>query len=723
MGKIMTQGKKYNFNSLLNEYKILIPQIQRDYVQGRKSLRLRENRSKFIKDLVEVVKNKDKSTTLNFIYGYMEARNSNACFVPIDGQQRLTTLLLLETYIVAKKDGNLDRIKENFIYETRFTTGRFLTKLFENIKNLVNEEKIDESIRNQNWYAPTWDNDLSIKSCIEVLREIQDAFIGVDFTEYNTDRITFMLLEIKDLGRPNELYIKMNARGKQLTDFENLKAELYGYIEKEDIKQSLEEKFVSSFKKNMDGEWLEFIWNLFNVPADAENYTDVFYKDLLHWVFSTRLMLQKGKIIDLIYPDNNENIAFYSLSKYLEKNVGIGECLKDFNALLDLLVWIKKDENKKFIKEYNFSYETVFGDLIGKTLSTYPSRTLLFALTKYAKENKTYDEEIFKYYRVIKNVINNTPIDNAERFYNACDNLENYNCDLRNLENIKYKGRFSERQIDEEKEKLNLINNDKNWLQAIVNAEKHNYFKGEIKFALKLATKNNNLSDFTKVWKDIEIIFPENRKDGWYNMLHRLLLCYGDYSKDVSNGIYTLYYNDNKHNNEDWRGFLREDANFKLFKDCLEDFKSSSYSDFENFANNKIENISQGQDEFIYCLIKYPGLFEVMKSYSRYWKDENGRILLLWSSKRTQYVEYKTYVIYLRLNDELKNKGYNEEEINKKLIYHWGEGNDEMKGKSKAWLEFNGKSVCFNGEEFMVDDVSQGQASLYDVFKLLKNGI
>ena len=57
------------------------------------------------------------------------------------------------------------------------------------------------------------------------MREIQDAFIGVDFTEYNTDRISFMLLEIKDLGRPNELYIKMNARGKQLTDFENLKAE------------------------------------------------------------------------------------------------------------------------------------------------------------------------------------------------------------------------------------------------------------------------------------------------------------------------------------------------------------------------------------------------------------------------------------------------------------------------------------------------------------------
>ena len=184
-----------------------------------------------------------------------------------------------------------------------------------------------------------------------------------------------------------------------------------------------------------------------------------------------------------------------------------------------------------------------------------------------------------------------------------------------------------------------------------------------------------------------------------------------------------MYYNDNKHNNEDWRGFLREDTNFTLFKNCLEDFKRSSHSDFENFANNKIENIHQGQDEFRYCLIKYPGLFEVMKSYSRYWKDKKGRILLLWSSKRTQYVEYKTYVIYLRLNDELKNKGYNEEEINKKLIYHWGEGKDETDDKSTAWLEFNGKSVCFSDQKFCVDGKPQGQASLDDVFQQLKSSI
>ena len=39
------------------------------------------------------------------------------------------------------------------------------------------------------------------------------------------------------LGLSDDLYIKMNARGKQLTDFENFKADLVGYIKNENIEQ------------------------------------------------------------------------------------------------------------------------------------------------------------------------------------------------------------------------------------------------------------------------------------------------------------------------------------------------------------------------------------------------------------------------------------------------------------------------------------------------------
>ena len=38
--------------------------------------------------------------------------------------------------------------------------------------------------------------------------------------------ISFYFLPIKDLGLTDELYIKMNSRGKPLTKFEHFKAEL-----------------------------------------------------------------------------------------------------------------------------------------------------------------------------------------------------------------------------------------------------------------------------------------------------------------------------------------------------------------------------------------------------------------------------------------------------------------------------------------------------------------
>ena len=71
-----------NFIESFNNKTILIPRLQRDYVQGsRKSAII----SPFLDSLIE------KDCDLNYIYGYEEG----GCFVPVDGQQRLTTLWLL----------------------------------------------------------------------------------------------------------------------------------------------------------------------------------------------------------------------------------------------------------------------------------------------------------------------------------------------------------------------------------------------------------------------------------------------------------------------------------------------------------------------------------------------------------------------------------------------------------------------------------------------------
>lgn len=87
------------FPLLLKGYdKILIPRIQRDYAQGRQEKHPTEVRNNLLSDFFENNGNID----FGFIFGTQEVRRlgrrTERCFVPIDGQQRLTTLFLFYVF-------------------------------------------------------------------------------------------------------------------------------------------------------------------------------------------------------------------------------------------------------------------------------------------------------------------------------------------------------------------------------------------------------------------------------------------------------------------------------------------------------------------------------------------------------------------------------------------------------------------------------------------------
>ena len=82
---------------------IEIPMIQRDYVQGRSNSDSDEIRKQFLENIKETIENSttgNKNLQLDFIYGYVE----NESFIPLDGQQRLTTLYLLYWYFALKNE-------------------------------------------------------------------------------------------------------------------------------------------------------------------------------------------------------------------------------------------------------------------------------------------------------------------------------------------------------------------------------------------------------------------------------------------------------------------------------------------------------------------------------------------------------------------------------------------------------------------------------------------
>ena len=88
--------------------KIIIPIIQRDFAQGRKSPDVTRVRERFLESLYKAVT--EKPITLDFVYGDVDADGN---MTPLDGQQRLTTLFLLHWY--AAKKGRVSEEEYSFL--------------------------------------------------------------------------------------------------------------------------------------------------------------------------------------------------------------------------------------------------------------------------------------------------------------------------------------------------------------------------------------------------------------------------------------------------------------------------------------------------------------------------------------------------------------------------------------------------------------------------------
>lgn len=94
-------------------YSILIPAIQRDYAQGRITATATKIRKNFVEELKDYLLD-GTSHSLDFIYGY----GTDKFFIPLDGQQRLTTLWLLLMYLFQGWLSAIQQIKpREFVYK------------------------------------------------------------------------------------------------------------------------------------------------------------------------------------------------------------------------------------------------------------------------------------------------------------------------------------------------------------------------------------------------------------------------------------------------------------------------------------------------------------------------------------------------------------------------------------------------------------------------------
>ena len=547
-------GKQLTFWKLINEYKIVVPKIQRDYIQGRNNDVVKRNREEFINELIDsLVKN--KSMSLNFVYGTMLNNNE---FIPIDGQQRLTTLFLLHLYILAKKD-DTDKIKilqKKFSYETRYTTNRFLEVLADDLPKLVKDDKnLDVKIRNLGRYVSTWENDPNVVSCIVMFQLINKCYNEKIKNEADLNKIakllinencpiTFMSLQLPNsFASDNQLYIRMNSRGKQLTDFENFKAELYEKILKNEDKTNVSKiEKIDAFKEKIDGDWYLMFWNAKLCMDTSKNNNqidnfkeniiekrafliDSFLQHIFHWTIVSSISLndkvdvkkKTSSIYSTLQPSCDIKKVY--LDDYIElyKSIDTGEekrffddIMNNFAITLDFMILIKDKSIFTFFIKDIFQINYGKKDSYVYTIRQYSARVLLYSITKFARDyglNKEKMIEDFKsWYRVVLNLVSTQEIDSPEDFQSAIKALNECNfkvCEdvnsslkawLAQLQKENNKA-FKSAQVNEEILKLDLIRND-GWKEAILSAENtdfdsyyksRDYFRGQIGFLLYMA--------------------------------------------------------------------------------------------------------------------------------------------------------------------------------------------------------------------------------------------
>ena len=182
-------------------------------------------------------------------------------------KQRLTTLFLLHWYL-ASRSGCLDEDHgwTQFSYATRQSARMFCQRLVAN--PLPDGSVPSEWISDQPWYLFLWRHDPTIGSMLVVLDAIDRRFRACDpgvawarLTDLEDPAIWFLLLPLSGLGpgtgedmNPEDLYIKMNSRGKPLTEFETFKAHFEKTIDWSPVAADI------AFK--IDTAWSDLLWEM-----------------------------------------------------------------------------------------------------------------------------------------------------------------------------------------------------------------------------------------------------------------------------------------------------------------------------------------------------------------------------------------------------------------------------------------------------------------------------
>ena len=407
----------YTLKELLDKYSVVIPQLQRDYAQGRAEAK--ELRVRFLSQILRVLRREDGRLNLDFVYGYDKALSPNhhPIFYPLDGQQRLTTLWLLHWYLLPSESVAEEREwLLRFSYRTRSSSTRFCQLLVEYA--VVDGSRLDvAAIKDQPWYRQSYNADATIAAMLGTLRTIKELVAPEERVALwerlcHQRALTFDVIDIKgeEFRLTDELYIKMNARGKQLTSFECYKADLtraLREIREQDVPCSYKGKplsYADYFAFKVDNEWLDLFYHGEIDGLDERMYG--FIQNIAKLCFFLDPENAKKKVDAFTYWDSvnvfSRRDNAYRLISILDlfERIQAKQPLRDFFATLTPSIRFLEEGGKKDPAPVD-----LFRESCDKNASV--NLVLLLAMSYYMETYKLVEatEELQDYLRVVRNLL------------------------------------------------------------------------------------------------------------------------------------------------------------------------------------------------------------------------------------------------------------------------------------------------------------------------------
>nr|WP_288210536.1 DUF262 domain-containing protein [uncultured Dysgonomonas sp.] len=501
------KGKIITFLDLINDCEVEIPIIQRDYAQGRKEET--EVREIFLKALFDAISSKTP-IKLDFIYG-SKVQDS---FQPLDGQQRLTTLFILHWYAALQLDHSKQKgvfsVLGKFTYETRISSRDFCRALIQNpFEVSIEDENLSSKIIDASWFFLAWKSDPTISAMLRTIDDIHKYFKSIDnlwdILIEKENLISFNYVELENIGLTDDLYIKMNARGKLLSSFENFKASFLKKIT--DNRWENHTNPVETFSFKIDTLWTDTFWKRFK----RNNSVDMAFVRFISTIAMIRVALEKPEDRlatieriqsnpNLVRPEHFSKEGFIYLYDSFDIYTKIFKDEIPINIPFPLWRHAPKDN---FLSKVAFEEEN----------ASYTQKALFYAQNEYLLRNKD-SFNLDKYHnwmRVIRNIVSRGHIEkngkrpDIIRSFQTFDGVINLIAELAEGSNdiysflaskSKINSNFAKYQIDEETFKAKLITNNDIYKENIFKAEDNGLLMGRIEFILYCINTNNSVDNF-----------------------------------------------------------------------------------------------------------------------------------------------------------------------------------------------------------------------------------